>query len=179
MRRILAVIAGSRLTAAATLAISISGSRARAMISVASWRRRRSAFSSRSVPRSGSSAESPMIAVVGEVRPFIARVVGNGNPCPGVSASGTYTKLPIDGDKVNCGDVLYRVDDNPVVLLLVIALGANIYLNNVVLSLARNHEPPARVADARAIPRPWFSGTLAIAGWESNSHARSVVPDRR
>jgi uncharacterized membrane protein len=36
-------------------------------------------------------------------------------------------------------------------LLLVIAFGANIYLNNVVLSLARNHEPPARVADAQAI----------------------------
>jgi len=36
-------------------------------------------------------------------------------------------------------------------LLLVIAIGANIYLNNVVLGLARNHEPPARVADARAI----------------------------
>ena len=36
-------------------------------------------------------------------------------------------------------------------LLLMIALGANIYLNNVVLGLARNHEPPARVADAQAI----------------------------
>jgi uncharacterized membrane protein len=36
-------------------------------------------------------------------------------------------------------------------LLLVIALGANIYLNNVVLGLARNHEPPERVADAQAI----------------------------
>jgi uncharacterized membrane protein len=36
-------------------------------------------------------------------------------------------------------------------LLLVIAIGANIYLNNVVLGLARNHEPPARVADAQAI----------------------------
>ena len=32
-------------------------------------------------------------------------------------AGGTYTKLPDDGDKVDCGDVLYRVDDNPVVLL--------------------------------------------------------------
>ncbi len=36
-------------------------------------------------------------------------------------------------------------------LLLAIAIGANIYLNNVVLGLARNHEPPARVADAQAI----------------------------
>jgi multidrug efflux pump subunit AcrA (membrane-fusion protein) len=32
-------------------------------------------------------------------------------------ARGTYTKLPEDGDKVQCGDVLYRVDDEPVLLL--------------------------------------------------------------
>jgi multidrug efflux pump subunit AcrA (membrane-fusion protein) len=32
-------------------------------------------------------------------------------------ARGTYTKLPDEGDKVDCGDVLYRVDDDPVLLL--------------------------------------------------------------
>jgi hypothetical protein len=32
-------------------------------------------------------------------------------------ARGTYTKLPDSGDKVGCGDVLYRVDDKPVLLL--------------------------------------------------------------
>jgi hypothetical protein len=32
-------------------------------------------------------------------------------------ARGTYTKLPDDGDKVDCGDVLYRVNDRPVLLL--------------------------------------------------------------
>jgi peptidoglycan hydrolase-like protein with peptidoglycan-binding domain len=32
-------------------------------------------------------------------------------------ARGTYTKLPDDGDKVDCGDAFYRVDDNPVLLL--------------------------------------------------------------
>jgi hypothetical protein len=32
-------------------------------------------------------------------------------------ARGTYTKLPNAGDNVGCGDVLYRVDDKPVVLL--------------------------------------------------------------
>ncbi len=32
-------------------------------------------------------------------------------------AGGTYTKLPGDGDKVTCGDVLYRVDGNPVLML--------------------------------------------------------------
>lgn len=32
-------------------------------------------------------------------------------------ASGVYTKLPETGDKVDCGGVLYRVDDKPVLLL--------------------------------------------------------------
>jgi multidrug efflux pump subunit AcrA (membrane-fusion protein) len=32
-------------------------------------------------------------------------------------ARGTYTDLPEDGDQVSCGDVLYRVDDQPVLLL--------------------------------------------------------------
>jgi hypothetical protein len=32
-------------------------------------------------------------------------------------ARGIYTKLPNGGDKVDCGDVLYRVDDRPVLLL--------------------------------------------------------------
>ena len=32
-------------------------------------------------------------------------------------ARGTYTQLPDGGDTVDCGDVFYRVDDNPVLLL--------------------------------------------------------------
>ena len=32
-------------------------------------------------------------------------------------ARGTYTELPEAGDKVGCGDVLYRVDEHPVLLL--------------------------------------------------------------
>jgi multidrug efflux pump subunit AcrA (membrane-fusion protein) len=32
-------------------------------------------------------------------------------------ARGTYTELPVDGDKIACGDVLYRVDDQPVLLM--------------------------------------------------------------
>lgn len=32
-------------------------------------------------------------------------------------ARGTYTKLPAAGDKIDCGDVLYRVNDKPVLLL--------------------------------------------------------------
>ena len=32
-------------------------------------------------------------------------------------ARGTYTELPVAGDRIDCGDVLYRVDDTPVLLL--------------------------------------------------------------
>jgi multidrug efflux pump subunit AcrA (membrane-fusion protein) len=32
-------------------------------------------------------------------------------------ARGIYTELPVDGDKIACGDVLYRVDDQPVLLM--------------------------------------------------------------
>src|SRR5262249_33468487 len=32
-------------------------------------------------------------------------------------ARGTYTKLPEGGDRISCGDVFYRVDDHPVLLL--------------------------------------------------------------
>jgi peptidoglycan hydrolase-like protein with peptidoglycan-binding domain len=46
------------------------------------------------------------------------RARSDGSPYSAINrASGTYTKLPIDGDKVDCGDVLYRVDDYPVLLL--------------------------------------------------------------
>lgn len=46
------------------------------------------------------------------------RARSDGSPYPVINqARGTYTELPSDGDKVNCGDVLYRVDERPVVLL--------------------------------------------------------------
>jgi Putative peptidoglycan binding domain/HlyD family secretion protein len=32
-------------------------------------------------------------------------------------ANGTYTELPANGDRVGCGEVFYRVDDRPVLLL--------------------------------------------------------------
>jgi peptidoglycan hydrolase-like protein with peptidoglycan-binding domain len=42
----------------------------------------------------------------------------DGSPFSAVNqAGGTYTELPYDGDKVDCGDVFYRVDDDPVLLL--------------------------------------------------------------
>jgi hypothetical protein len=46
------------------------------------------------------------------------RARSDGSPYAVVNrARGTYTELPDAGDQVGCGDVLYRVDDNPVLLL--------------------------------------------------------------
>jgi hypothetical protein len=42
----------------------------------------------------------------------------DGSPYPVINRrSGIYTELPEDGDKVDCGGVLYRVDGHPVLLL--------------------------------------------------------------
>jgi hypothetical protein len=46
------------------------------------------------------------------------RARSDGSPYTVINqARGTYTELPGEGDKVDCGDVLYRVDDRPVLLL--------------------------------------------------------------
>ena len=46
------------------------------------------------------------------------RARSDGSPYPVINrARGTYTELPEDGDRVGCGDVLYRVDEHPVLLL--------------------------------------------------------------
>jgi hypothetical protein len=46
------------------------------------------------------------------------RARSDGSPYPAINqARGIYTKLPVEGDKLDCGDVLYRVDDDPVLLL--------------------------------------------------------------
>src|SRR5207302_3567686 len=46
------------------------------------------------------------------------RAQSDGSPYAVINqARGTYTQLPDVGDKVACGDALYRVDDHPVLLL--------------------------------------------------------------
>jgi hypothetical protein len=46
------------------------------------------------------------------------RARSDGSPYSAINrAAGTYTELPDAGDKVDCGDVFYRVDDDPVLLL--------------------------------------------------------------
>jgi Putative peptidoglycan binding domain len=58
---------------------------------------------------------SAMVSVDGTLT---YRARPDGSPYSAINqASGTYTELPDVGDKVGCGDVLYRVDDDPVLLL--------------------------------------------------------------
>jgi hypothetical protein len=46
------------------------------------------------------------------------RARSDGSPYAVINrAHGTFTKLPVEGDKIDCGDVLYRVNNNPVLLL--------------------------------------------------------------
>jgi peptidoglycan hydrolase-like protein with peptidoglycan-binding domain len=46
------------------------------------------------------------------------RARSDGSPYAAINqASGIYTRLPAEGDKVGCGEVFYRVDDKPVLLL--------------------------------------------------------------
>jgi peptidoglycan hydrolase-like protein with peptidoglycan-binding domain len=46
------------------------------------------------------------------------RARSDGSPYSAINqAGGIYTELPAAGDKVDCGDVFYRVDDDPVLLL--------------------------------------------------------------
>jgi peptidoglycan hydrolase-like protein with peptidoglycan-binding domain len=46
------------------------------------------------------------------------RARSDGSPYSAINrAGGIYTELPDEGDKVDCGDVFYRVDDDPVLLL--------------------------------------------------------------
>src|ERR1700730_1340862 len=46
------------------------------------------------------------------------RARSDGSPYSVINqALGRYTELPADGDKIECGDVFYRVDNKPVLLL--------------------------------------------------------------
>ncbi|MCU1421691.1 MAG: hypothetical protein JWN36_1342 [Microbacteriaceae bacterium] len=57
-------------------------------------------------------------AVVSQDGMLTYRARPDGSPYPVINqAHGVYTDLPEVGDKVDCGGVLYRVDDKPVLLL--------------------------------------------------------------
>ena len=75
--------------------------------------------------RAGAAGEHREGGARGSSRPMVSldgtltyRARSDGSPYSVINqARGTYTELPDDGDKVDCGDVLYRVDDHPVLLL--------------------------------------------------------------
>lgn len=57
-------------------------------------------------------------AMVSQYGTLTYRARSDGSPYTVINrARGTYTELPADGDKIDCGDALYRVDDKPVLLL--------------------------------------------------------------
>jgi peptidoglycan hydrolase-like protein with peptidoglycan-binding domain len=57
-------------------------------------------------------------AVVSQDGTLTYRARPDGTPYAVINrAAGTYTRLPAAGDKVACGDALYRVDEHPVLLL--------------------------------------------------------------
>ena len=59
-----------------------------------------------------------LTSMVSENGTLTYRARSDGSPYSVINqARGTYTQLPSDGDKVDCGNVLYRVDDHPVLLL--------------------------------------------------------------
>ncbi|WP_320672054.1 efflux RND transporter periplasmic adaptor subunit [Patulibacter defluvii] len=60
----------------------------------------------------------PLSAVVALNGTLTYRARPDGSPYVAINqARGTYTALPESGDRIGCGDALYRVDDRPVLLL--------------------------------------------------------------
>jgi peptidoglycan hydrolase-like protein with peptidoglycan-binding domain len=62
--------------------------------------------------------QGKLSAVVSQNGTLTYRARPDGSPYSVINlAHGVYTELPETGDKVDCGDVLYRVDQHPVLLL--------------------------------------------------------------
>jgi peptidoglycan hydrolase-like protein with peptidoglycan-binding domain len=76
-------------------------------------------------PAAQESAANTMPVEKGELSAMVSldgtltyRARSDGSPYSAINqAGGTYTEVPYEGGKVDCGDVLYRVDDEPVLLL--------------------------------------------------------------
>jgi peptidoglycan hydrolase-like protein with peptidoglycan-binding domain len=66
----------------------------------------------------GTVERGELSAMVSQDGILTYRARPDGSPYSAINqAGGTYTELPYEGDKVDCGDVFYRVDDEPVLLL--------------------------------------------------------------
>ena len=62
--------------------------------------------------------QGPLSASVSGTGTLTYRARADGSPYAVINpAGGVYTELPPVGDEIGCGEVLYRVDDRPVVLL--------------------------------------------------------------
>jgi hypothetical protein len=69
-------------------------------------------------PNTATVTRGKLVAVVSMDGTLTYRARSDGAPYPAINqAVGRYTALPDAGDTVNCGDVLYRVDNGPVLLL--------------------------------------------------------------
>jgi peptidoglycan hydrolase-like protein with peptidoglycan-binding domain len=69
-------------------------------------------------PNTAQVERGELSAVVSQYGILTYRSRPDGSPYSVVNwAQGVYTELPEIGDKVDCGDVLYRVDEHPVLLL--------------------------------------------------------------
>jgi peptidoglycan hydrolase-like protein with peptidoglycan-binding domain len=66
----------------------------------------------------GRVQQGDLSAVVSQSGTLTYRARPDGSPFSAINhAQGTYTELPEVGDKIDCGGVLYRVNDKPVLLL--------------------------------------------------------------
>ena len=69
-------------------------------------------------PNTAKVARGTLSAMVSQVGTLTYRARPDGSPYPVINqATGVYTQLPQNGDRIACGGVLYRVDDDPVLLL--------------------------------------------------------------
>jgi multidrug efflux pump subunit AcrA (membrane-fusion protein) len=69
-------------------------------------------------PNTAQVAKGKLSAMVSLDGTLTYRARSDGSPYPVINqAVGRYTELPDEGDKVECGSVLYRVDNQPVLLL--------------------------------------------------------------
>ncbi|WP_293909397.1 efflux RND transporter periplasmic adaptor subunit [Deinococcus sp.] len=80
---------------------------------------KQSSPASQDMPVSTAKVEKGKLsATVSQYGILTYRARPDGSPYTVINrANGTYTELPENGDKVGCGEVLYRVNDHPVLLL--------------------------------------------------------------
>ncbi len=103
---------GWALTAAAVLLVAICG------VVVTSAAQHPSAAARQPAADTVAVEHGPLSAMVSQAGTLTYRARPDGSPYVVINqAAGVYTDLPASGDKVACGDVLYRVDDRPVMLL--------------------------------------------------------------